>query len=203
RLRQVPADGRAVGDLSEEQVRTMTLGASSPVVFETERLAFREMNQDDFLDLAEMLQNPKVMYAYEHDFSNSDVQQWLDRQIGRYRDYGFGLWAVISKTSGVMVGQAGLTMQPYRNKDVLEIGYLLKKEFWHCGYAREAAEGCKRYAFEQLKRDRVSSIIKSDNLASIRVAESIGMRKEDTFLTRYYSGEMLHVLYSVYRETRC
>ncbi|MFR6041568.1 MAG: GNAT family N-acetyltransferase [Dysosmobacter welbionis] len=75
----------------------MTLGASSPVVFETERLAFREMNQDDFLDLAEMLQNPKVMYAYEHDFSNSDVQQWLDRQIGRYRDYGFGLWAVISK----------------------------------------------------------------------------------------------------------
>ena len=128
------------------------MGASSPVVFETERLAFREMNQDDFLDLAEMLQNPKVMYAYEHDFSNSDVQQWLDRQIGRYRDYGFGLWAVISKTSGVMVGQAGLTMQPYRNKDVLEIGYLLKKEFWHCGYAREAAEGCKRYAFEQLKR---------------------------------------------------
>lgn len=181
----------------------MTLGASSPVVFETERLAFREMNQDDFLDLAEMLQNPKVMYAYEHDFSNSDVQQWLDRQIGRYRDYGFGLWAVISKTSGVMVGQAGLTMQPYRNKDVLEIGYLLKKEFWHFGYAREAAEGCKRYAFEQLKRDRVSSIIKSDNLASIRVAESIGMRKEDTFLTRYYSGEMLHFLYSVYRETRC
>ena len=158
------------------------MGASSPVVFETERLAFREMNQDDFLDLAEMLQNPKVMYAYEHDFSNSDVQQWLDRQIGRYRDYGFGLWAVISKTSGVMVGQAGLTMQPYRNKDVLEIGYLLKKEFWHCGYAREAAEGCKRYAFEQLKRDRVSSIIKSDNLASIRVAESIGMRKEDTLL---------------------
>ena len=48
-----------------------------------------------------------------------------------------------------------------------------------------------------------SSIIKSDNLASIRVAESIGMRKEDTFLTRYYSGEMLHFLYSVYRETRC
>ena len=201
RLRQVPADGRAVGDLSEEQVRTMTLGASSPVVFETERLAFREMNQDDFLDLAEMLQNPKVMYAYEHDFSNSDVQQWLDRQIGRYRDYGFGLWAVISKTSGVMVGQAGLTMQPYRNKDVLEIGYLLKKEFWHCGYAREAAEGCKRYAFEQLKRDRVSSIIKSDNLASIRVADSIGMRKEDTFLTRYYSGEMLHFVLCLPRDT--
>ena len=98
---------------------------------------------------------------------------------------------------------AGLTTQPYRNKDVLESGSLLKKEFWHCGYAREAAEGCKRYAFEQLKRDRVSSIIKSDNLASIRVAESIGMRKEDTFLTRYYSGEMLHFLYSVYRETRC
>ena len=39
--------------------------------------------------------------------------------------------------------------------------------------------------------------------AAAEVAESIGMRKEDTFLTRYYSGEMLHFLYSVYRETRC
>lgn len=169
------------------------------MIFETERLLLREMGQEDFKDLAEILQNPKVMYAYEHDFTNEDVQIWLNRQIDRYRRYGFGLWALILKETNEMVGQAGLTMQPYKNTEVLEIGYLLKEKYWHHGYAREAASGCKKYAFEKLDYDKVYSIIKADNLTSIKVAESIGMSKEDEFITRYYNGDMLHFLYSICR----
>ena len=169
------------------------------MIFETERLLLREMGQEDFKDLAEILQNPKVMYAYEHDFTNEDVQIWLNRQIDRYRRYGFGLWALILKETNEMVGQAGLTMQPYKNTEVLEIGYLLKEKYWHHGYAREAASGCKKYAFEKLDYDKVYSILKADNLTSIKVAESIGMSKEDEFITRYYNGDMLHFLYSICR----
>lgn len=47
------------------------------MILETERLYLREMNQSDFEDLAEILQNPRVMYAYEHDFSDNDVQNGL------------------------------------------------------------------------------------------------------------------------------
>ena len=130
------------------------------MILETERLYLREMNQNDYGDLAEILQNPKVMYAYEHDFSDNDVQEWLDRQVERYKKYGFGLWAMILKNTGEMIGQAGLTIQPYKDNEVLEIGYLLKESFWHNGYASEAASCCKRYAFEQLNRDKVYSIIK-------------------------------------------
>lgn len=169
------------------------------IILETERLFLREMKQSDFQDLAEILKNPKVMYAYEHDFSDNDVQIWLDRQIRRYTKYGFGLWAIILKSTNEMIGQAGLTMQPYKNIEVFEIGYLLKENFWHNGYAREAARGCKKYAFEHLKKDKVYSIIKANNLSSIKVAESIGMHKEDEFITQYYNGDMLHYLYSVYR----
>lgn len=169
------------------------------MILETERLYLREMNQSDFEDLAEILQNPRVMYAYEHDFSDNDVQEWLDRQITRYKKYGFGLWAVILKSTDEMIGQAGLTMQPYKDTEVLEIGYLLKEIFWHHGYASEAANGCKKYAFEQLNRDKVYSIIKSDNYASMKVAKSMGMKKEDEFMTQYYNGKMLHYLYSVYK----
>lgn len=167
------------------------------MILETECLYLREMEQSDFPDLAEMLQNPNVMYAYEHDFTDEDVQIWLDRQKERYKEYGFGLWAVILKPTAVMIGQAGLTIQPYRDKRVLEIGYLLKEKYWHRGYAKEAAEGCKKYAFETLGEDKVYSIIKADNFPSIKVAESIGMTKEDEFITRYYNGDMLHYLYSV------
>lgn len=169
------------------------------MILETERLYLREMNQNDFKDLSEILQNPKVMYAYEHDFSDNDVQEWLDRQIERYKKYGFGLWAVILKNTGEMIGQAGLTVQPYKDTEVLEIGYLLKENFWHNGYASEASSGCKKYAFEQLNRDKVYSIIKSDNFSSMKVAENIGMKKEDEFITQYYNGDMLHFLYSVHR----
>lgn len=169
------------------------------VILETERLYLREMNQSDFEDLAEILQNPRVMYAYEHDFSDNDVQEWLDRQITRYKKYGFGLWAVILKNTDEMIGQAGLTMQFYKGTEVLENGYLLKERFWHHGYASEAANGRKKYAFEQLNRDKVYSTIKSDNYASMKVAKSMGMKKEDEFVTQYYNGDMLHFLYSIYK----
>ena len=169
------------------------------MILETERLYLREMNQSDFEDLAEILQNPRVMYAYEHDFSDNDVQEWLDRQITRYKKYGFGLWAVILKNTDEMIGQAGLTMQFYKGTEVLENGYLLKERFWHHGYASEAANGCKKYAFEQLNRDKVYSTIKSDNYASMKVAKSMGMKKEDEFVTQYYNGDMLHFLYSIYK----
>ena len=49
---------------------------------ETARLLLREMEQTDFSDLAEILQDPEVMAAYEHDFSHEDVQEWLNRQKG-------------------------------------------------------------------------------------------------------------------------
>ena len=121
------------------------------IILETERLVLREMEQGDFADLAEILQDPEVMYAYEHDFTDADVQAWLDRQRHRYARNGFGLWAVILKETDQMVGQAGLTMQPYQGGEVLEI---VKKRFWGRGYAREAAAACKRYAFDTMKKTR-------------------------------------------------
>lgn len=169
------------------------------MIIETRRLILREMRQSDFRDLAEILQDREVVYAYEHEFTDKDVQEWLDRQKDRYRKYGFGLWATVQKESGQMIGQAGLTMQTCEARKVLEIGYLLKKKFWHMGFAREAAEGCKKYAFESLGADKVYSIIKTDNQPSIRVAQAIGMKEEKVFITRYYNGDMPHILFSVHK----
>ena len=157
------------------------------------------IEQSDFDDLAQILQNPHVMYAYEHDFSKEDVQTWLDRQRKRYKEYGFGLWAMILKETNEMIGQAGLTMQLYQNTQILEVGYLLKEEFWHHGYAKKIALGYQKYAFENLQADQLYAIIKADNISSIKVAESLGMKKVDEFMTGYYNGETLHYLYTIER----
>ena len=121
------------------------------MIFETERLYLRKLNQGDFANLCTILQDETAMYAYEHAFSGEEVQEWLDRQITRYQTDGFGLWAVLLKGTNTFIGQAGLTMQDAGNgRRVVEIGYLFRQDYWHNGYATEAAQGCKRYAFETL-----------------------------------------------------
>lgn len=125
------------------------------MMLETKRLYMREMNQGDFDSLCRILQNKTVMSAYEGAFSNGEVQEWLDRQIERYQKWGFGLWAVILKETDEMIGQCGLTMQPWKDEEVLEIGYLFQQKYWHQGYAIESAKACKKYAFEILNANEV------------------------------------------------
>jgi len=85
------------------------------MILQTDRLILREMTQNDYSDLCEILQNEKVMYAYEHAFSDEEVKEWFDKQLARYKKYGFGLWATVLKENGKMIGNIGLTMQKFGN----------------------------------------------------------------------------------------
>jgi len=169
------------------------------VVLETERLYLRRMEQSDFPSLCRIMQDEKVMYAYEHAFDDGEVQTWLDRQIERYKNYGFGLWAAVLKENGEMVGQCGLTMQDYLDKQILEVGYLFQRAYWHRGYASEAAIACRDYAFAKLDAEEVFSIIRDTNIASQNVAKRNGMKMVDKFVKHYYGIDMPHLLFSVKR----
>ena len=169
------------------------------VITEKGRILLREMTQDDLPDLCEILQDAETMYAYEHAFSDAEAQEWLDRQLIRYRQDGIGLWAVIDRMSGAFVGQCGLTWQDAGGVRELEIGYLLKRRFWHMGYATEAAALCRDYAFGVLNRTRVVSIIRDTNLSSRGVALRLGMRRERRFVKHYYGMDMPHDVYALER----
>lgn len=165
-------------------------------ILETDRLFLREFLDSDYNDLCEILQDKDVMYAYEHPFSDDEVKNWYNRLIvGHYKKYGFGLWAVIHKETNEFLGQCGLTIQDLNGNEYLEIGYLFKKKHWHKGYAVEAALGCKKYAFEELKAEKLYSIIRENNIASLNVAEKIGMVKTDEFIKHYYNMDMLHYIF--------
>ena len=169
------------------------------MVLETKRLYLREMNPSDFNSLCRILQDEKAMYAYEGAFSDQEVQEWLDRQIYRYQKWNFGLWAAVLKETDKMIGQCGLTMQQWKDQEVLEIGYLFERSHWHQGYATEAAKACKQYAFEKLNASEVCSIIRDSNTASQNVAMRNGMVMKDQWIKHYKGVDMPHYRYVVYR----
>ena len=98
------------------------------IVLCTERLYLAEMNFNDINSLKLILKDDETMYAYEGAFNDREVFEWLNKQILRYEKYGFGLWAVFLKENNEFIGQCGLTMQQWKNEEVLEIGYLFNKK---------------------------------------------------------------------------
>lgn len=179
-------------------VKTMERGK---LLIETERLIIREMVQSDYGALCAILCDEEVMgAAYERAFSLEEAQNWLNRHLKRYEDYGFGLWAVVLKETNVMIGQCGLTLQPWRGEQLLEIGYLFQKAYWHKGYATEAAIACKEYAFTVLNASSVYSIIRNTHSASQNVAVRNGMRMIDKDIKNFRNIDMEFFLYSAQKE---
>lgn len=167
------------------------------IILETDRLILRELSLLDKENLSQILQDKDVMYAYEHAFSDIEVDIWLNNQLRRYKEDGFGLWAVVLKNTDDLIGQCGLTVQKIGDKEVVEVGYLFKKTYWHKGYATEAAIACKNYAFNTLDIEEVYSIIRDNNMPSINVAKRNGMTIKGEFTKHYYGMDMPHLIFSV------
>lgn len=166
-------------------------------VLETERLILRRLRRSDFKALCTILQDEQCMYAYEHAFSDEEVWEWLERQLVRYSEYGFGLWAVILKDTGKLIGQCGITMQQWDEKQIPEIGYLFARDWWHHGFGLEAAAACRDYGFQQLGMDILYSIIRDNNVPSQNLARRNGMKVCGRTIKHYYQMDMPHLIFSV------
>lgn len=139
------------------------------------------------------------MTAYEHAFAEDEVWDWLRRQRERYRQDGYGLWAVVRKETGEMIGQCGITNQQVRERTVPEVGYLFRRSCWRRGFATEAAKACRDYAFSHFHALEVFSIIRDTNAASQRVALRNGMTLRDTIVKHYWNVDMPHLVFSIRR----
>ena len=168
-------------------------------ILETPRLRLRKLRWRDYPALCKILRDSEVMYAWEGPFSHAEVRSWLKSQKRNYRNYGFGVWAVILKDSGAMIGQCGLLWREYEGARVPELSYLFQKAFWHKGYATEAAIACRDYAFETLGIDEVFSTVRDTNIASQNVAKRCGMTRKGEIVKHYRGVDMPHYIYSVKR----
>ncbi len=87
-----------------------------------------------------------------------------------YHKWAGGLWAVVHKSDGRVIGFCRLTrFDDVDGRPEIEIGYRLARAFWGCGLATEAAGAARDYAFCVLVLPRLVSIIDPLNVASVRV----------------------------------
>ena len=146
---------------------------------ETPRLILRPMRAEDSVGLLSVFGDPQVMTAFGHPpFDPPTMEAWLRRNLDHEDRYGYGLFAVVLRETGLLIGDCGLEHMPVDGTPETELGYDLRSDYWNRGLATEAAAAVRDYAFTTLALPRLISLIRSTNAASRRVAEKIGMQPE-------------------------
>ena len=150
-------------------------------ILETKRLFLREMTMSDLDALFAVLGDKEIMQHYPYSFDEERVRSWIERNMKRYTDDGFGLWAVCLKDTGEMIGDCGLTLQNIDGQMLPEIGYHIRKDQQRKGYAKEAAAAVRDWAFQNTEYPALYSYCKYTNVGSFKTAESIGMHFEKEY----------------------
>jgi len=151
------------------------------IILKTDRLFLREMTMDDFDALYKVLADRNIMQHYPYTFDEKRVSDWIERNMNRYKEYGFGLWAVCLKETGEMIGDCGLTLQNIEGEMLPEIGYHIRADLQRKGYAKEAAAAVRDWAFANTDYPALYSYCKYTNVGSYKTAESIGMHFEKEY----------------------
>ena len=153
-------------------------------ILETPRLILREFVPEDAAALARVLSDPETMRHYPAPYLLAGVEEWIARNRARYAADGHGLWGMVLKATGELVGDCGLIRQEVDGEFLVEIGYHVRRDLWGQGLAPEAAGACRDYGFAHLKVDRLISLIRPDNIPSQKVAEKAGMALWKTVVWR-------------------
>ena len=159
------------------------------LVTKTARLVIRHFAIDDAGAMEAVFCDPEVMrYSEDGVQPPQFVRVWVANTIDYYPMWGFGMWAVIEKETRDVIGYAGLSRFLNRcGPNEAELGFRLARPYWFRGYATEAATATCDYALHRLRLPRIIAMIDPDNVASVRVAEKIGMTLEREIMFRGYT----------------
>lgn len=170
--------------------------AASDLVLETPRLRLRRFRPGDVDAVFAIIGDVLAMRYYPKTFHRYDAEQWIERNLRRYHDDGYGLFAVTLKNSDDVIGDCGIIKQDIERETATEVGYHFRRDQWGHGYATEAARACMGLAFDGFGVDKVISLIRPENLPSRRVAARNGMKIERQVV--HYG--LPHLVYAMRRE---
>ena len=147
---------------------------SGEVTLETDRLRLRAFRNEDLDAYAAICADPEVMryLGTGVTLNRNDTWRAMAGILGHWRLLGYGMFAMEIRETGELIGRTGFLDPP--GWPGFELGWVLGRPYWGKGYAVEAAARCRDYAFDVMGRDRLISLIRPDNVRSIKVAQKIG-----------------------------
>ena len=149
-------------------------------ILETSRLILRHQSPDDLDSLFALYCDPDVSkYIPDAPRNYEEAREELEWHMnGHPKHPELGLWATIHKETNKFIGRCGLLPWTIDGQNEVEVAYLINKANWGQGLGTEAARAILDYGFEKLNLSRLVCLIDKENLASIKVAEKIGMTFE-------------------------
>src|SRR4051794_31916420 len=105
------------------------------IVAETKRLILRELSPDDAPRMFEIYSDRDVMRFMRPSPASVDAERDGIRSHieDYYRRFGYGLWAVLEKGTGALIGRAGLLRCELHGEPRVEVSYLLDRPYWGNG----------------------------------------------------------------------
>ena len=80
-----------------------------------------------------------------------------------------------------------------------DLGYIIHCKYWRRGFALEAARACLAFGLKEKGLERICANMPFDHIASMRIAERIGMTREKEFINKG-NRDILTYLYAAHRE---
>jgi len=150
----------------------------APERFTTERLELRQFALGDHAEYARITADPDVTRYIGAGQPWTPEIAWrsMAGTLGHWQLLGYGLWAVTLRESGRLIGHCGY-IDVY-GWPAFELAWLLGRDHWGRGYAREAAGAALAIAQQQLRKERIISLIRPQNAPSIKLAQALGATRE-------------------------
>lgn len=148
-------------------------------ILETERLALRKLSADDAEFIFELLNQPSFVknIGDKGVRTNADAVRYIQNgPVASYERFGFGLYLVELKGSGIPIGICGLLKR--ESLQDVDVGFAFLPKFWSKGYAVESASAVMKHGRNVLGIGRIVAITAPDNYGSIKVLEKIGLKFE-------------------------
>ncbi|MDN3494214.1 GNAT family N-acetyltransferase [Winogradskyella bathintestinalis] len=150
---------------------------------ETKRLKFRLLKDSDFQEWTELFQDKKISKVLGMDKIGTPKEQcekWFEWTYERYKNNLGGQNVLIEKSTNKIIGQSGLLVRELNGFKELEIAYSILPNYRQKGYATEASQKCRDFAFENKYAKRLISIINTENPNSAKVALNNDMQNDRT-----------------------
>ena len=154
--------------------------------FDTQRLRAERLQEEHFEFIHQMNRDERVMAHLGGPRSPEQTSEYMKQNLAHWTEYGFGIWVLRERATGILVGRGGLRNAVLGGKDGVEVAYGLIPEFWNKGLATEFVRAVVRIGFSDIGLRSLSCVTQRENKASLRVLKKTDFHFERDII---YKGE--------------